>query len=499
MEFTSILDLRRRPNQDTSRPSFFVDLNLHQVVEKIQSLWGETVVPLYHYFPVDEECEEFRRAVYRDVKQEAVHQVLFHFYEAMKRRENARVKKEKVRSGLQKSSWQLRETAEYCYALQNLLMGLEGQELSSEGLQALREYLRGYLSGEAFRQLCGEVTELLAEQTQCRVTLIYDNQQILVSEEPTLPMYEDYLRNTGEQGKEFKSPFCRTDELTPLETEVWKLYARKHMDLFQRMEKFREKYSDYAEERLLLLAEELPFYLSFYKFEQWMKGKGFAFALPTCDSCKPMRAEGLYDLALAIVNLSGGKPVVDNSFYLDDGEQFFVLTGPNQGGKTTFARSLGQLVYFAKMGLSVPAKGANVPYFTGILTHFSVEESIETGRGKLKEELIRLLPMMEDGSRNSFVVINELFTTAANYDACIMGKNVLEHFIGLQCKGIYVTHLRELTECHQAVVSLAAMLDENRQQNFKVVRSKAETKGCAINQVNKYQLTYEQLKERLAR
>ena len=43
------------------------------------------------------------------------------------------------------------------------------------------------------------------------------------------------------------------------------------------------------------------------------------------------------------------------------------------------------------------------------------------------------------------------------------------------------------------------MLDENRQQNFKVVRSKAETKGCAINQVNKYQLTYEQLKERLAR
>ena len=48
MEFTSILDLRRRPNQDTSRPSFFVDLNLHQVVEKIQSLWGETVVPLYH-------------------------------------------------------------------------------------------------------------------------------------------------------------------------------------------------------------------------------------------------------------------------------------------------------------------------------------------------------------------------------------------------------------------------------------------------------------------
>lgn len=499
MEFTSILDLRKRPNQDKSRPHFFVDLNLHQVIEKIQSLWGETVAPLYHYFPVDEECENYRRAVYSDLKKEEVHQSLLEFYQDMKRCENARVKKEKVRSALQKSSWFLREVAEYCASAQKLLHSLEAQELASEGLLALREYLGKYLTSEAFCRMEEGVTALLKRQQECQVTLIYENHQIVVSEEPTIPMYEDFLRKTNATGREFKSPFCKSDELTPLETEVLKLYAKKHMDLFQSMDAFREKYSGYAEEKLLLLVEELPFYLSFYKFERWMRSKDFSFEIPSCDGSKALSAQGLYDVALAVANLSSGKTVVDNSFYLEEGESFFVLTGPNQGGKTTFARSLGQLVYFSKMGLSVPAKGANVPYYSGILTHFSVEESIETGRGKLKEELIRLLPMMEEGSENSFVIINELFTTAANYDASIMGKNVLQHFIDLHCRGIYVTHLRELTECHDKVVSLVAMLDENRQQNFKIVRSKAETVGCAINQVNKYQLTYQQLKERLAR
>lgn len=185
-----------------------------------------------------------------------------------------------------------------------------------------------------------------------------------------------------------------------------------------------------------------------------------------------MYAHGLYDLALACA----GHKVVSNEMEFGWEERFYVLTGPNQGGKTTYARSLGQLVYFAKMGLDVPAVSAGVYRFTDILTHFSVEESIETGRGKLKEELTRLAPMMafqsggntrhENGCSESlygenfrgerthgenvccegfggenssgrpgkaFVIMNELFTTAANYDACIMGERVLKHFLTRDC------------------------------------------------------------------
>lgn len=62
-----------------------------------------------------------------------------------------------------------------------------------------------------------------------------------------------------------------------------------------------------------------------------------------------------YDLALAQVNYCRGKSIVINDYHLDGIERFFVITGPNKGGKTTFARSIGQLVVFSLLGLYVPA------------------------------------------------------------------------------------------------------------------------------------------------
>ena len=167
-------------------------------------------------------------------------------------------------------------------------------------------------------------------------------------------------------------------------------------------------------------------------------------------------------------------------------------------GKTTFARSLGQLIYFTKMGLDVPAAEATLPYYKELLTHFSVEESSDTGRGKLMDELERLKPMMEKTKEEAFVVINELFTTAANYDACIMGKRVLEYFIGQGFQGIYVTHLSELSKACDGVVSLRAMVDENMMQTYRIARSEAKELAGAITQVEKYGLTYLQIKERFS-
>ncbi len=287
-------------------------------------------------------------------------------------------------------------------------------------------------------------------------------------------------------------------DLTELEQEVIKIVMKKNSSLFKKIRDFQTKYFNYENPVIHRFASEITYYLSFYSFEEKMKEIGFCFSTPTVGQEKRLEAVGLYDLALACVNKKAPKKIVSNDIYYGEGEEIFVLTGPNQGGKTTFARSLGQLIYFGKMGLDVPAISAHLHYYTDILTHFSVEESVETGRGKLKEELIRLAPMMEQEYEGAFVIINELFTTAANYDACIMGRNVLEHFIKQHCQGIYVTHLPELSEIGNGVVSIRATLDEQRIQNFKIVREKADSTACAVNQINKYRLTYQQLKERLS-
>ena len=151
------------------------------------------------------------------------------------------------------------------------------------------------------------------------------------------------------------------------------------------------------------------------------------------------------------------------------------------------------------MGLPVPAKEATLPLFNGLLTHFSVEESMQSGRGKLKEELVRLSGMMLAEKPRLFVVINELFTSAATYDAYHMGRRVIDHFLAQDCFGIYVTHIEELAEETEQIVSQVASLVEGnvKIRTFKIRRKKAEGKGYVEPIVEKYGLTYEEIRRRI--
>lgn len=500
MVFKSILDLQDNLDKDQPRAAFFQDLNLNRVIERICQEWEEDVAAFYSYFPVNRAGEDYRRAVYSDVKQEGVYDALCVFVERMRARQAALEQKKKVSSRfaqLQKMAWHITEVKHYCDALVVLDRELSGFSLKSRGMREFQKYLKEYLAGEEFQQLAKTVSDIQERLDAVHLILTYENGRLTVAAGTAQGGYDSFLKNCFPGvSRQLGSPFGMSENLSDLETEIMKLVQKQNPELFQAVADFAKKHREYAGETLLRFVSEIKYYLSFYCFERKMQESGFVFSAPETAENEEMYARGLYDLALACVNMRERKTVPNDMEYRE-GECFFVLTGPNQGGKTTFARSLGQLVYFAKMGLDVPAAAANVHYFSSVLTHFSVEESVETGRGKLKEELVRLSPMMEASGPNAFVVINELFTTAANYDACIMGKRVLEHFTARQCRGIYVTHLKELAQEGEGIVSLRAMLDESGKHTFRIERSAAVESANAVNQVNKYRLTYEQLKERL--
>lgn len=499
MAFESILDLRKSSYKDELRPSFYVDFNLDQIIDRVCRNWGENISSFYYYLPADKECEDYRRAVMADVKIENLNGALMNFVKCMKQHQEIEQKKEFVKRDIQKASWHVSEVLQYGAALKELLKALQEADIRSQGMLDLKASLEQYLASEEFKTMYQQAGELVEERNSIRFRISYADNQVVVSEAEVPGTYDSFLKNNlTEPEKPMKSPYVENPDLVSLEMLVIEILQRKKPELFKKTLEFYEKYRGYAKEVYIQLGKELPYYLAFYKFEEKMQKLGFAFTAPMVDETQDMFATGLYDLALACVNSDEDKEVTSNDFVYHEGESFIVLTGPNQGGKTTFARSLGQMMYFTKMGLDVPAKAANVHYFNNILTHFTVEESVETGRGKLQEELVRLKPMMDGDSTNDFVVINELFTTAANYDAIIMGQRVLQHFIGQNSRGIYVTHLKELTEAHESVVSMRAMLDDQGKQNHKIVRKEAEDIACAINQVNKYRLNYQQLKERLS-
>ena len=507
--FVSILDAGGEPDRERQCPAFYQDLNLEQVIHRICRFWGEDVSSFYRYFPVDEACEDYRREVLRDVKLAGVYKALCGFTEKMDARREVFVKKEDVSHRLQKAAWHIREINDYCKAFTELYEALRTAPFRSEGMRSFLKYLERYLGGEGFCAMQREAAGLLAEMDTFRLVLTYENDRFYVEEGEVPGAYGAFLESCFPgQGKRMESPFETVPELVDLERELLKVFQKNSPDFFARAESFYQNHVIYAEGILLRFASEIRYYLSYYCFEKEMEELGFRFCVPekiplagqgaeAAGSGGRMYARGLYDMALACANAGRAEDIVSNDMEYREEERFFVVTGPNQGGKTTFARSLGQMVYLAKMGLDVPAEAAALYHFPDLLTHFSVEESAETGRGKLMDELVRLVPIMKAPCGGSFVVINELFTTAANYDACIMGKRVLEHLLAQGCRGIYVTHLAELGEERPGVASLRAMLDGRGKRSFKIERDRAADHAGAESQAKEYGLTYAQLKERL--
>ncbi len=191
------------------------------------------------------------------------------------------------------------------------------------------------------------------------------------------------------------------------------------------------------------LYQDLIFYLGALDYCSEMAKKGvpmtYAHILPK--EKKGFRAQKMIHPMLARFH---GSTMVANDVSFSDGGEIFLLTGINQGGKTTFLRTVGALQLLFQLGLPVPAKEAAISPVDKIVPVFSHEENTELENGKLGQELNTVQDGMREGTVYSLMLFNEPITGTSPMENLYLSRLVLSACKVKGYKGIWVTHLYDL-------------------------------------------------------
>ena len=199
-----------------------------------------------------------------------------------------------------------------------------------------------------------------------------------------------------------------------------------------------------------MLRAELGFYLGCLNLRDRLIAKGEPVCFP--DPASPaladddhavLSARGLYDACLAL-SLDSATAVGND---LDaDGKQLIMITGANQGGKSTFLRSVGLAQLMMQAGMFVAAESFTASVSTGIFTHFKREEDATMEKGKLDEELDRMSTITGQITAGCLLLCNESFASTNEREGSEIARQVIRALTEAGIRIIFVTHLYDLAE-----------------------------------------------------
>ncbi|HEX3077914.1 MAG TPA: hypothetical protein VHQ24_13725 [Lachnospiraceae bacterium] len=190
---------------------------------------------------------------------------------------------------------------------------------------------------------------------------------------------------------------------------------------------------------------------------------------PTFSNDNILQFSNLKDTGLL---LKGNGKVAGNSNEFRN-MKLCVITGLNQGGKTTFLRSIGLAQLMAQCGLFVTATSFTSHICKGIYSHFPNDEDDKLRKGLLEQELHSLDQLITHMETGSLLLMNETFSTTTEYDASYLANQVTNAFYHSNIVTFFVTHLYEY----------AHELFESQLENTVLLRAHKSSDGSRTYQL----------------
>lgn len=404
--------------------------------------------------------------------------------------------------------------------------GMKQVDFTSAGMRAFKQQIVDIVEGEEYRNLTAEFQKMSFNFGHIKsVTIgINLNEELQVRDAGIVAVNDKEFKAGSLMDKLLKKNdsenYSLLSALYPLEKGLRREEYRVvnntmnvvlnsiFVKSLRHFEPLIQKYFNANTVSFLTLLEDIRFLVAGVGYVREMLENGFAMCKPEIFPMqeKVCRMEQLYNPVLAGKSIE--KTIVSNSFAFDEDGRFYLVTGPNHGGKSIFAYSVGMAQALFQLGLYVPADRARMSPVSGIFTHFPSSDEDNYGKGRLESECVRLSGIMKQLKDTDMLLMDESFSSTSGLEAGYIASEVLTGIGVIGCCGIYVTHIHDLTQQTAQfnsypgnkgkIDNLVAQMEnkENGTRSYKVSRTTPDGLSYARDIAKRHGLDLEQILQR---
>lgn len=499
---TSILFLdEKKVNSYDESNIIFKDLNLDDIINEVARYAKLFDIKKYFYIPLSTKDEVlYRHEVFKDLENTELFDLLNLFSYTLTRKLKDIEESNKVKYDVYKKIKLKQKIEEYLEILNTFLEKISSISYSSRALKNMVAYIDSYLKSEEVLFVINDMNIINEEMKNVHYRLYFHDGTIKMAKNDDVELVNDKIDPVLEK-YEVDNPIdfskyygtIPTHFLGQIYSELSKYYPKE----FKHLELFSKHFNGFLDKTIISFSNDIQFYIAYMEMQKRIKTMGLSFSYPEITEKNACVRDG-YDLALAISFFIKDRRIVTNDFEYNDNESIIVVSGPNQGGKTTYSRYVGQTFYLASLGLPVTGTASSMPIVSRVFTMYEVEEASNNLNGKLKSELIRIKDIMDNMTDNSIMIMNEVFASTSLEDGVVLGKNVIDMINAKNSKGLFVTFIEELSK-YNNTVSMGSTVDANDPsiRTFEILRKIDNSNTYARSIAKKNNVSYDDIIRRI--